>query len=201
MSTLREARFAGLLLILSIAHFFSFALLGSVIYILYAGFDRTPAAIALELLPGIVIAAGAYISGNMLSRSDWATIRPGLLLCAIASCCLFLWDSGTSFFITVAVFCGGFGLAAITLGGERERAGAAPSDKPSAGKAGMQRSKLLGSALGLVFSALLLLSQESGTLHIRSVRITFMILFAIWILLLSLTIAAGRSSSIRQNLG
>lgn len=159
-----------LLYVLFLSYFFCFALLITVFYVLHAVFSNTPVMIVLDLLPGLLLVAGAFVPDNMLSRGVGSSIRHGLFSFIFASFCMIVWDDSI---FTVAAFFGGFGFAAVTRGVSSETACIPPTELPPEYRLKARYARLLGAVFGAVYAMFLIYSPWGGLLHSVSLRAGF----------------------------
>jgi hypothetical protein len=167
-----------LLYVLFLSYLFCFALLSTVGYALLTGFGKTPAMVVWDLLPGLLLFAGAFIKDNMLSRGVGSSIIHGLLSIMAASLCMILWNGVDSIFMVATLF-GGFGFAAVTRGVTKETAAIPPAELPPEYRLKAPQAKLLGAVLGAVYAMCLILPPWGGVIYNVSLRAGFTFLLVL----------------------
>ncbi|SFI86137.1 hypothetical protein SAMN02799624_02392 [Paenibacillus sp. UNC496MF] len=173
-SASRRSRLPGRpAVLLFVAHFAYAALLVSVACALIAGRGLSPVEAGTLLLPGLLLAIGAYVPDNMLSRSAWISVRPGLALLAAALLGLLAWSGADATAAAVAMLGAGCGFAGVTLGAAGELNGparpepshAARAPLPSRARAPLPRPRLYGGLGGAAFGAAFLLLRQAAELR------------------------------------
>ncbi|MBO7745914.1 hypothetical protein I8J29_17035 [Paenibacillus sp. MWE-103] len=197
----RSRRLRRLAALLFVAHFAYAALLVSVARALIAGSGLSPAEAGTLLLPGFLLAVGAYVPDNMLSRSAWISVRPGLALLAAALLGLLAWSGADATAAAVAMLGAGCGFAGVTLGAAGELSAPLPPSAPARpearpARAPLPRPRLYGVLGGAAFGAAFLLLGQAGLRPSPSRAELAVLLAAVLAAALAETFGRGREEGV-----